>query len=60
MAERRAAPGADSSDDDDAGDGRARRARRKQREDDSEKRLQALMRGIERAAGGELTDVISA
>ncbi|VDB83147.1 unnamed protein product [Peniophora sp. CBMAI 1063] len=59
MAERRAAPGVESSDDDE-GDTRARRARKKQREDDSEKKLQAMMRGIERAAGGELTDVLSA
>ena len=59
MAERRAAPGVESSDDEE-GDARARRARKKQREEDSEKKLQAMMRGIERAAGGELMDVISA
>ena len=59
MAERRAAPGVESSDDEE-GDARARRARKKQREEDSEKKLQVMMRGIERAAGGELMDVISA
>jgi len=58
MAERRGGANLDSSSEDEGGDVRAQRARQKVREEDSEKRLQAMLRGIERAAGGEIIDVI--
>jgi melanoma-associated antigen len=46
----------DSSDEE--GDARARGAKRKARKEENEKRVQAMLRGIEREAGGELLDVI--
>jgi hypothetical protein len=56
MAERPG--GGEESTDDEGEDPRAVRARRKAREEENEKRLQVMLRGIERAAGGELLDVV--
>lgn len=49
---------ADPEDDDDDMDERAARKARQNREEQSAKRMEALVRGIERAAGGSLADVI--
>lgn len=49
---------ADFEDDDEDMDERAAQKARQKREEQSAKRMEALVRGIERAAGGPLADVI--
>ncbi|KAA1473317.1 MAGE-domain-containing protein [Dentipellis sp. KUC8613] len=57
MAERGAAGAADGSDDEEEG-GQEGRRKRKKRAEEAQRRLTALTKGIEKAAGGELADVI--
>ncbi|KAI0321546.1 MAGE family-domain-containing protein [Amylostereum chailletii] len=55
MAERRGEV-EESSDEDE--EPRARKQRQRQRDEDAQKRLDMMMRGIERASGGDLADVV--